>query len=74
MSREITITLDDADMATLQEEVEYANRVLGTDWQTIDNEVAGIVRHWLFEKREHKKFMIELEATVREINARKSQK
>ncbi len=71
MSRQITITLDDDDMATLQEYVEYANRLLETDWQTIDNAVAQTVRQWLFKRREHNAFMLQLDNDVEEINARK---
>ncbi len=75
MSRQITITLDDDDMATLQEYVEYANRLLETDWQTTDNAVVQIVRQWLFKRREHNAFMLQLDNDVEEINAcKKNQK
>lgn len=74
MSREITITLDDADLATLQEYVEYANRLLKTDWQTMDNAVAQVVRQWLFDRRENNAFMLKLEKDLEEIHARQNQK
>lgn len=74
MSREITITLDDADLTTLQEYVDYANRLLKTDWQTMDNAVAQVVRQWLFDRRENNAFMLKLEKDLEEIHARQNQK
>lgn len=74
MSREITITLDDADLTTLQEYVEYANHLLKTDWQTMDNAVAQVVRQWLFDRRENNAFMLKLEKDLEEIHARQNQK
>lgn len=74
MSREITITLEDDDLATLQEYVADANRLVEADWQTTDNAVAQIVRQWLFDRRTHKAFMLQLEKDVEEINARKAKK
>lgn len=74
MSKEITITLNDDDLATLQEYVEYANHLLKTDWQTMDNAVAQVVRQWLFGRRENNAFMLKLEKDLEEIHARQNQK